>query len=103
MRGAPQSVSNRADQFAEIGRYLGPSRAVSALPGPEQAKPPSVPRDDGVRLHQDEPGPPLGPDAREPHPEEPVGWGEAEARSMRAFQHEQLVPRREKLEVQRRA
>ena len=96
-------VRHRADQRADVGRYGRPARAVSALPGPEQAEPTPVPRDDGVRLHEDERRPPLGPDAREPHPEQPVGCGETEARSARAFQDLQLVSEGENLEVQRRA
>ena len=60
-------------------------------------------RDDGGRLREDEYGPPLRPDPGEPHPEESVGCGEAQARAARAFQDLQLVSECENLEVQRRA
>lgn len=49
--------------------------------GPEPAEPASVPRDDGVRLHEDERRPPFGPDAREPDPDQPVGCGQMNTRS----------------------
>ena len=59
--------------------------------------------DDSVWLHEDERRPPFGPDARDPYPEEPVGCGETEARSARAFQDLDLMSEGENLEVQRRA
>ena len=59
-----------------------------------------MPRDDGVRLHKDERCPPLGSDAREPHPEAPVRCAETEAWSARPFEDLQLMSERENLEVQ---
>jgi hypothetical protein len=55
------------------------------------AEPTPMPRNDGVRLHEDDRCPPLAPDAREPHPEEPVGCGETEAWSPQTFQHVRLM------------
>ena len=40
----------------DIGRQGRPACTVAALPVPEQAKPMPVPRDDGIRLHENERG-----------------------------------------------
>jgi hypothetical protein len=87
-RRTPEGIRVRhlADQLADVGRYRRPAGAVTALPGPEQAKPTPVPGDDRGWLHQDERRPPLAPDPREPHPEQPVSCGETEARLARALQ-----------------
>ena len=53
----------------DLTRYARSACAVSALPGPEEAEPTPVPRDDGRRLQEDERRSPLGPDPREPDPE----------------------------------
>jgi len=70
-RRAPQQVGlrHRADQHADIGRYVRPTCAVSALRGPEQTEPTPVPRDDGGRLHKDERRSPRAPDTREADPQ----------------------------------
>ena len=81
-----------------VGRPVRPS----ALPGPEQAEPIPVPRDDGGRLHEEERRSPLGRDAREPGPQEPVSYGQTQARSARAFQNLELVSEGTNLEVQGR-
>ena len=60
-----------------------------------------MPGDDGLGLYEDERRPPSRPDAREPDPEQAVGYGQA--RSARTFQHQELVPQCEHVEVQRRA
>jgi len=102
-RRTPQWVRVRhgADQHADIGCYGRPARAASALPGPEQAEPTPVPLDDGGRLHEYECRPPFSPDAREPHPQQPIDCGQTEARSARAFQDLYLMSESENLEVQR--
>jgi hypothetical protein len=106
IRGAPQKgigVGHRADERADVDRYARPTRAASALPGPEQAKAPVMPGDHRLGLYEDECRPPFGPDARKPDPEQPVEDGQAHPRSPGAFQDPKLVPEREDLEMQRRA
>lgn len=51
-----------------VGRPL----AAATFPRPEQAKALPVPRDDGLRLDDDDRSSPFRPRARQPHPEEPV-------------------------------
>ena len=61
-----------------------------------------MPRDDGVRLDDDQRRSPVGPDATEPCPEESIGRGQP--RSLhRALQDAHLVTQCEDLELQGRA
>jgi hypothetical protein len=58
-----------------------------------------MPRDDGLRLDDDERGSPLGPDATEPYPEESIEGGQP--RSLhRALQDAELVTERQDLKLQ---
>jgi len=56
-----------------------------------------VPRPDGGGLHDDETGPPVGPDARQPYPEDPVPPQQAGAANG-PLEHSELMSQREVLE-----
>jgi hypothetical protein len=59
------SVRHRANQRADLRWHGRPSHAVSALPCPLLPEASPVPRDDGLRLDDDERRSPAGPGARE--------------------------------------
>ena len=92
-----------ADQRAHVGRHGRAPGAVSALPGPEQAKAAPVPRDDGLRLDDVNGRAPAAPCVREPRPQHPVGRREAKAWASRSMDDGQLVSERDDFQVQRGA
>ena len=59
-----------------------------------------MPRDGGVRLHDDKGAAPVLPDSRDPHPQQPIRPSERQARWTGPFEHLQLVTQREHLEVE---
>ena len=98
-RCAPQRVGRRhlANQHADVGWHRRPTRAMSALPGPEQAKAAPMPSEDGRRLHDIERGSPGAPSARQPHPQHPINGHQAKSRAAAAIRDDQLVPQCEDL------
>lgn len=78
---------------------LGLGRRASAtlrLPRPKPCEPASMPRDDGLGLHDGERTRPLRPDAREHEPEGAIDGKEVRARLL-ASQHRELLAQREVL------
>ena len=72
--------SGRAHQVAPPGGRCG-----VALPGPEQAKPAAMPRDDRLRLDDVNGRVPAGPGVREPRPQDSIGRREAKTRATRSM------------------
>ena len=102
MRGAPHSGFSRLIRRITSRTSCGTRAswpAVTALPRPEQPEGFAMPRDDGVRLDDDQRRSPVGPDATEPRPEESIGHGQP--RSLhRALQDAQLVTECQDLKLQ---
>jgi hypothetical protein len=80
-RRAPEwvRVGHCANQYADIARYGRPADAMTSLPPPQQAEALAMPRDHGVRLHDDERAAPVLPEPRDPDPQQAVGRSETEA------------------------
>ena len=104
-RGAPQGIrgGHLANQCANVVWHRRTSDAMSALPGPEQAKPAAMPRDDRVRLDDVNRRVPAGPRVREPRPQDSIGRREAKTWAPRSMDDSQLVPERDDFQVQRGA
>lgn len=102
-RGAPEGIGlrHRADQRAHFGRDAGPTEMMAALPGPPESERPAMPGNDRVGLDNHESRPPRRPDAGQPHPQEPVGLGQAESPTAAPLQNVELVSQGENLELQR--
>ena len=75
----------------------------TALPSPEESEPATMPRDDRLRFDDDDASFPLAPDARQPHPEHPVGPRDPHASRTGSLEDVQLVSQGEHLEQERRA
>jgi hypothetical protein len=75
--------------------------AAPTLPRPPQSEAARVPRDDGLRLDDDERRSPSGPEAREQDPEPAVGLHEPDSPWSGTLQHLQLVPQGENFELER--
>jgi len=104
-RRAPQWVrrTHVTNQPADIGWDGRTASAMSAFPGPEQAKTTPMPCEDGRRLHDMERRAPATPSVRQPHPERTIKRRQAQAWTAGATRDDQLVPQRDDLQVQRRA
>ena len=104
--GAPHSgflSTHSSNQLTDVMRNGWASwPAVLALPRPKQPEGFAMPRDDGIRLDDDQRRSPVGPDATEPCPEESIGRGQP--RSLhRALQDAHLVTECQDLKLQGRA
>lgn len=95
-RRAPPRVRlrHRANQRSDIGGQGRSPEAAPTFPPPPQAEAASVPRDDRLRLHDDERGSPSGPEAREQDSKAAVRLREPDSSWSGALQHRQLVPAR---------
>src|SRR5688500_276684 len=95
-RRTPERIRGRhsTNQRADLWSRGWTTRTVPTLPRPEQAEPASVPGEYGVRLDEDERGPPTAPRLRQPRPEHPIRRGQTKSRVARAFQDRQLMPER---------
>ena len=100
-RCTPQRIGLRhvPNQCADIGRHAGPSDASSTLPRPPQAKPLPMPREDRLRLDDDERRSPGWPRLRKPRPKHPINAREAKPWTAGTIHQGQLVPKREDLQV----
>jgi hypothetical protein len=101
-RCTPQGIrmAHGADQRANVSGDCRSTRTGSTLPGPPWTEATAVPRDDRVGLDEDQRCPPLGPDAREPQPQEAVGPRQTNAPTVGSFHDLKLLSQREDLEVQ---
>src|SRR4030095_1281749 len=104
-RGTPQRIrrGQLPDQRAHVRRYAWAPGAVSAFPGPEQAKTAAMPRDDRLRLDDMNGRAPAAPCMREPRPKDSIGRREAKTRPPRSIDDGQLVSERDDFQVQRGA
>ncbi len=95
---SPERVLLRhsADQLANLGVDLWPSRSASRLPAPVESKSLSMPAKNGIGLHDDEDGAPIRPESGQPSPEDAVAL--PELRPFRALlQDGELLPEDEVL------
>jgi hypothetical protein len=104
-RRAPARVrlGHLANQGPDVGGHRRSPEATPTLPGPPQLETASVPRDDGLRLDNDERRPPSGPEAREQDPEPSVRLREPRPPRAAALQHRQLVSQCQDFELKRGA
>ncbi len=103
-RGAPQRVvpAHSPDQIPHLRghrRSSFPSR--SGFPTPEQPKTLAVPANDGLRFDDDDGIHATGPQAIEPHPEEPVDPAQPGQGRPFALEHQQLMAKGNEFELQR--
>ena len=91
-RGTPERIrrGQLPDQRAHVRRC-----AVSAFPGPEQAKTVAMPRDDRLRFDDMNGRTPAAPCMREPCPKDSIGGREAKTRAPRSIDDGQLVSERD--------
>jgi len=95
-RGRPTA----ADRVANFSRDRRPPRLPRATqPSPVFAEPPPFPRDHGLGLHENQGALPIGPDSREPSPEQPVSGLQARSGISPLIDRE-LVPEGEDLDLQ---
>jgi hypothetical protein len=81
---------------------VGPA-AAAASPMPVLAKPATMPRDDRLRLHEDERLPPARPEAGHPNPEQAISGAQRHSTSAALpLEDEELVPQHEQFHVERR-
>jgi hypothetical protein len=102
-RRSPQRIlaAQRSNQVPDFARHYGPSSsAVPNLPGPKQAEAFAVPGDDGLGFDDDQRGPPIGPDSRQPRPEHAVRHGHLRPFLGRASDHTDLMPQRQDLHLE---
>ena len=101
-RRAPERVRLRhgANQGADRERHRGPTGTAAALPSPEATETPAVPRDDRLRLDDDERRSPTGPRAGQADPEPPVRLYETHSPRPCSLQHLQLMSQGEHLKLE---
>jgi hypothetical protein len=88
---------------ANVWWHRRTSDAMSALPGPEQAKPGVMPPDDRLRLDDMNGGAQAAPGVREPCPQDSIGRRKVTTRAPRSIDDSQLVPKRNDFQVHRGA
>ena len=99
--GAPQRIvlAHPSDQRADVVGNRWPSRSPAAdLPRPEQPDALAMPRDDSVRLDNDECRSPIRPDATQPCPQKPIRRGQRRPLH-RAVENTELVTERDDLKL----
>ncbi len=90
-----------ADQRSDLGRNDGSSGLAAAhLPGPEQAKPGTMPGNDRFRLDDGERRAPATPEARQTDPQQAVSRGQFQAFCSRSPKHTDLVTQSQVLELE---
>src|SRR5262245_21299103 len=96
-RGTPARIRSGElpDHRAHVRRYGWAPGAVSAFPGPEQAKTTAMPRDDRLRFDVMNGRAPAAPHMREPRPKDSIGRREARTRAPRSIDDSQLVSERD--------
>jgi hypothetical protein len=104
-RGTPQGIrgGHVANQRTHVRWQRWAAGAVSAFPGPEEAKPAAMPRDHRLRPDDVNRRAPAAPGVREPRPQDSIGRREAKTRASRSMDDGQLVSERDDFQVQRRA
>jgi hypothetical protein len=96
-RGTPQRIrgGHVANERAHVRWQRWAAGAVSAFPGPEEAKPAAMPRDHRLRLDDVNRRAPAAPGVREPRPQDSIGRREAKTRAPRSMDDGQLVSERD--------
>src|SRR5271157_2894195 len=91
------------DQITKLGFDRGPPQwARTTLPPPVQTKPAAVPADHGLRPDEDECMAPSGPEPRQPHPEDSIGFSESNSSPCAlALQYNKLMAEGDHLGVER--
>jgi hypothetical protein len=90
-----------ADQRSDLGRNDGSSGLAAAhLPGPEQAKPGTMPSNDRFWLDDGERRAPATPEARQTDPQQAVSRGQFQAFCSRSPKHTDLVTQSQVLELE---
>ena len=89
------------DQIPYFRTYGWATFATATLPPPIQSKSHAMPRDDGLRLDDEQGRPPIAPQSREPDPQDSVSVTEAQPPTMaRTLQDQKLMPESENLCLQ---
>ena len=72
--GAPKRVlaGHGGDQLPNLMTQSGPAQVAAGAPPPVETPASAVPAEDGFRLDQDEMAPPIGVEAADQQPEEPI-------------------------------
>jgi hypothetical protein len=65
-------LRHRANQLPNVRLNARPTQAASAPPGPEQPEGSAMPGEDRLRSNDQDGGPPVVPDPRQPHPEHAI-------------------------------
>jgi hypothetical protein len=90
-----------ADQRSDLGRNDASSGLAAAhLPGPEQAKPGTMPGNDRFRLDDGERRAPATPEARQTDPQQAVSRGQFQALCSSSPKHNDLVTQSQVLELE---
>jgi hypothetical protein len=100
-RSTPERIfpAHLADQITDFSRNAWPSdSAVTDFPSPEKSKALPVPSDHGLRLHDDEGRPPVGPELAQPRPKKPVGRSQFRLLD-RSLQNTELMAKSKDLEM----
>jgi hypothetical protein len=103
MRGAAGTtrILTIRDQRSDLGRNDGSSGLAAAhLPGPEQAKPSTMPSNDRFWLDDGERRVPATPEARQTDPQQAVSRGQFQAFCSRSPKHTDLVTQSQVLELE---
>ena len=104
MRGAPQSgFSVDISRIADVDWHPRPTRAMSTLPRPEQAKAAPMPGEYRRGLNDEERRVPAMPSLRQPRPQHAINSREANPWTARTVRDCQLVPQGKDLQMKNRA
>src|SRR5262249_6750715 len=100
---APERIVSRhvANQYPHILGDRWSTEVSPTSPGPEPPEPLPVPGDDRLRLDDDECRSPAAPHVRQPCPQPAVRFRQANPWRPRPLEHEQLMPQRQDLEMER--
>jgi hypothetical protein len=104
-RGAPERIDrgHLANQRANVGWHPRPTRAMSTLPRPEQAKAAPMPGEYRRRLNDVERRVPAMPSLRQPRPQYAINGREAKPWTAGTIRDCQLVPKCEDFQMKHRA
>ena len=103
MRGTPRGIlpAHLADQRSDLGRNDGSfGLAAAHLPGPEQAKPGTMPGSDRFWLDDGERRAPATPEAQQTDPQQTVSRGQFQAFCSSSPKHTDLVTQSQVLELE---
>jgi len=102
-RCAPTWISGThfLDQVLDFGRHRRSTMTNFAFPFPIQPKALAVPSDNGLGFHDAQGGAPMGPNSREPDPNESVARSQSQTTVLvHALQHKKLMTECQVLRVQ---